>query len=123
MKVVLRKINTTPFDFEIKSNEITFKGYLQYHSGKLILLKAKLSGKLDTDCDVCANEFELEVDEDVEFYISDGIYTKSEDLFLEVVESFDSMVDLQEIMHSEIELVMSDYKSCGNCDNCEYSIE
>ncbi|MDD5401468.1 MAG: hypothetical protein PHQ93_09805 [Sulfurimonas sp.] len=115
MKVVLRKVNTTPLDFEIKSNEITFKGYLQYDSGKLILLKAKLSGKIDVDCDICADEFKLDVDEDVEFFISDGIYEKSEDSLLDVVEVLNSTADLEEIMNSEIELIKSDYNVCENC--------
>lgn len=123
MKVVLRKISTTPFDFEIKSNEITFKGYLQYHSGKLILLKAKLSGKINTDCDICADEFKLEVDEDVEFFISDGIYEKNEDSFLDVVEVLNFTVDLEEIMNSEIELIKSDYIICENCQKNSFSEE
>lgn len=96
---------------------------MQYDSAKLILLKAKLNGKIQTSCDNCAEEFLLDVDEDVEFYISDGIYTKSDDLFLDVVESLNATVDLDEIMHSEIELLLSDYKHCGNCASCEYSIE
>lgn len=115
MKVVLRKVNTTPLDFEIKSNEITFKGYLQYHSGKLILLKAKLSGKLDADCDICADEFKLEVNEDVEFFISDGIYEKHEESLFDVVEVLNSTADLQEMLNSEIELIKSDYNICENC--------
>jgi hypothetical protein len=123
MKVVLRKISTTPFDFEIKSDEITFKGYLQYHSGKLILLKAKLSGKINTDCDICADEFKLEVDEDVEFFISDGIYEKNEDSFLDVVEVLNFTVDLEEIMNSEIELIKSDYIICENCQKNSFSEE
>lgn len=123
MKVVLRKINTTPFDFEIRSDEITFKGYLQYHSGKLILLKAKLSGKINTDCDICADEFKLEVDEDVEFFISDGIYEKNEDSFLDVVEVLNFTVDLEEIMNSEIELIKSDYIVCESCQKNGFSEE
>ena len=115
MQVTLRKVGKTPLDFEVKSNEMTFKGYLQYDADKLILLKAKLSGKLNTDCDVCAEEFTLDVDEDIEFYISDGIYEKHEDSLLDVVESFDSMADLEELMNSEIELIKSDYNSCENC--------
>ncbi|MDD2651811.1 MAG: hypothetical protein PHX44_02020 [Sulfurimonas sp.] len=87
------------------------------------MLKAKLSGKIETACDVCAEDFLLDIDEDVEFYISDGLYTKNQDLFLEVVESFDSMIDLQEIMNSEIELILSDYKSCGNCAGSDYTVE
>ena len=119
MKVVLRKVNTTPLDFEIKSDKITFKGYLQYDSGKLILLKAKLSGKLDADCDVCADKFELELDEDIEFFISDGIYEKHEESLLDVVEVLNSTADLQEIMNSEIELIKSDYLICENCKKDE----
>lgn len=123
MKISLNKISKTPLEFDIKADKITFKGFLQYDSAKLILLKAKLNGKIETACDVCAEDFLLNIDEDVELYISDGIYTKNQDLFLDVVESFDSMIDLQEIMDSEIELILSDYKSCGNCVGSDYIVE
>jgi len=115
MKVTLRKIGSTPLDFEIKSDEITFKGYLQYYANKLILLKAKLYGKIITNCDICANEFDLNIDEELEFFISDGIYEKEEESLLDVVESFDSIADLKELMNSEIELIKSDYNSCEEC--------
>ncbi len=118
MKIILRKVGNTPLDFEIKSDKITFKGYLQYHADKLILLKAKLSGTIDADCDICADKFKLDIDEDIEFFISDGIYEKDEDnLLLDVVESLDSTVDLEEIMNSEIELIKSDYHRCEKCKN------
>jgi hypothetical protein len=117
MKVALRKIGKTPLDFEIKSDKITFKGYLEYDTGKLILLNAKLSGKINTDCDVCADEFELDVDEDIELYISDGIYDSKNENLMEVVESMNSMADLDEILASEVELIKSDYHSCQNCEN------
>ena len=117
MKITLRKVGKTPLDFDIKSDEITFKGYLQYDGGKLILLKAKLSGKINTDCDVCADEFDLDVDEEIELFISDGIYESKDDTLREVIESMDSMADLDEILASEIELIKSDYHSCQNCEN------
>ncbi|MCW8895764.1 MAG: hypothetical protein OQK48_05160 [Sulfurimonas sp.] len=117
MQVTLRKVGKTPLDFEVKSDEITFKGYLQYHADKLILLKAKLSGKITTVCDVCAEEFKLDVNEDIEFFISDGIYEKEEDSILDVVESFDSTIEIEDLMNSEIELIKSDYNSCENCKN------
>ncbi|QHG90586.1 hypothetical protein CVO_01465 [Sulfurimonas sp. CVO] len=118
MKIVLRKVSNTPLHFEVKSDKITFKGYLQYHANKLILLKAKLSGNIDTDCDVCADKFNLNVNEDIEFFISDGIYKNSEDtLLLDIVESLNSTVDLEELMNSEIELIKSDYHRCEKCEN------
>lgn len=104
-------------EFEVKSDEITFKGYLQYDADKLILLKAKLSGKIDVDCDICADEFKLDVDEDIEFFISDGVYEKKEDSLLDVVEALDSIADLEELKNSEIELIRSDYIVCEKCQN------
>lgn len=115
MKVTLRKISKIPLDFEVQSNEITFKGYLEYHAGKLILLKAKLQGSLDIECSLCAEEFKLPVDDEVEFFISDGVYENNDGIELDVVESFNSFIDLEEILDSEIELIKSDYHSCGNC--------
>ena len=115
MKITLRKVTKTPLDFEVKSNKIDFKGYLQYHAGKLILLKANLTGSVDIVCYLCAETFELPVNEEVEFFISDGVHEDSENGILDVVESFDSQVDLDELLNSEIELIKSDYHSCDNC--------
>ena len=117
MKVTLRKVTKTPLDFEVKSDEITFKGYLEYHGGKLILLKATLNGLLKKACDVCAEEFKMPVDEEVEFFISDGIYEDENNIELDVVESFDGIADIEELLNSEIELIKSDYYSCENCKN------
>ncbi|MCD4668492.1 MAG: DUF177 domain-containing protein [Sulfurimonas sp.] len=115
MKVTLRKVTKTPLDFKVKSDEITFKGYLEYHSGKLILLKANLNGFLIKPCDVCGEEFKLSVDEDVEFFICDGIFKDDNSIELDVVESFNDTVDIEELLNSEIELIKSDYHSCENC--------
>jgi hypothetical protein len=123
LKISLIKVGKTPLDFEVTSDEITFKGFLQYDANKLILLKARLNGVIDVDCDVCADEFKLEVDEDIEFFISDGIYTKNEETLLDVVESLSSTLDLKELMNSEIELIKSDYKSCENCKTNNASYE
>ncbi len=115
MKINLIKVTQTPLDFDEKSDKIAFKGYLQYDTNKLILLKAKLSGKIYTDCNLCANEFELDVDEEIEFYLHSGIYKRQNEMLLDVVECLDSIVDLQEILNLEIELIKSDYNTCKNC--------
>ena len=115
MKVILRKVGKTPLDFDIKTDEITFKGFLQYHSGKLILLKANLSGEINTNCNICADEFKLDVDETIEFYLHSGIYEVENEVLLDVVECFNDTADLDEILNSELELIKSDYNTCKNC--------
>ncbi|MDQ7068487.1 MAG: hypothetical protein Q9M40_11210 [Sulfurimonas sp.] len=117
MKVVLRRVTKTPLDFDVKSNEITFKGYLQYHGGKLILLKANLKGTTLKDCDICAEELIMPLDENIEFFISDGIYKDEDGIELDVIESFNGEVEIEELLHSEIELIRSDYHSCDECKN------
>ena len=115
MQVILRKVTKTPLDFEVKSNEMAFKGYLQYDSNKLILLNAKLSGSLNVECSVCANDFNKIIDEDIKFFISDGIYEDESGVLMDVVECFDSTVDINELLDAEIELIKSDYNSCPEC--------
>ncbi|MDQ7062433.1 MAG: hypothetical protein Q9M43_15485 [Sulfurimonas sp.] len=116
MIVTLRKITKTPLDFLVKSDEITFKGYLEYHAGKLILLKADINGSVSTECSTCGEEFKLNVDEKVEFFISDGLYEDENNIDIDVVESFNSTADLDELLLSEIELIKSDYHSCNDCE-------
>jgi len=115
MRIVLRKVTKTPLDFEVESDEITFKGYLGYHNAKLILLKAVINGRLKKSCDLCAEDFYLEVNEDVEFFINDGIFEDDGNTILDVVESLNGNVDIEELLHSEIELIKSDYHLCDNC--------
>ncbi len=115
MKIQLRKVTKTPLDFEVKSDEITFKGYLEYHGGKLILLKANLNGLLTRECDTCAEKFKMPLDEKIEFFISDGIYEDEDNIELDVVESFNGIADIEELLASEVELIKSDYCSCENC--------
>ena len=115
MKVVLRKVTSTPLDFSLKSEDILFKGYLEYHKGKLILLSADMKGSLRTQCDFCGDEFCMDLSEKIEFLISDGLYEDDGSLDLDVIESFDGQVDMEELLHSEIELIKSDYHSCEAC--------
>jgi hypothetical protein len=114
MEVTLRKVGKTPLDFEIKSDKITFKGYLEYYTGKLVSLKADLIGSVVTQCNTCGEEFDLIVDEKINFFISDGLYS-GDNIDIDVVESFNSLANLDELLDSEIELIKSDYHSCENC--------
>ncbi len=114
---MLRKVTKTPLDFELSLEQMTFKGYLQYYEGKLILLHAKLKGSLSKPCDICAEEFDLDIDEEIEFFISDGLYKDDNTIELDVVESFDGNADIDELLRSEIELIKSDYHRCDNCEN------
>ncbi len=116
MKIVLRKVGKSPFEFEKKRDNITIKGYLQYDNDKLILLDAKLTGTLETECSICGDEFELEVDEELKFFISDGVYVDEDNSMIDVVEAQGGELDVDELLHSEIEMIKSDYHCCEFCE-------
>jgi uncharacterized metal-binding protein YceD (DUF177 family) len=116
MKITLRKVGKTPFEFENTVDNITIKGYLQYDNGKLILLEAQLQGMLEVTCAICAEEFELEVDEELKFYISDGVYVDEDNTLIDVVETQDGILDVDQLVRSEIEMIKSDYHCCEDCE-------
>ena len=116
MKITLRKVGKNPFEFERELEKITLKGFLQHEKENLIHLQAKLSGIVETECAVCGEEFELEVDEDLDFYISDGVFIDEQNANIDVVETSNGELDVDELIHSEIELLKSDYHCCEFCE-------
>ncbi len=116
MKITLRKVGRSPLHFEKDRDQIKLKGFLQYDKEKLVVLDAKLSGIVVTDCAVCGEEFELEVDEDLKFYISDGVFIDEKNSMIDVVEAKNGELDIDELLESEIELIKSDYHCCEFCE-------
>jgi uncharacterized metal-binding protein YceD (DUF177 family) len=117
MKIRLIKVSKTPSDFEINSDKITFKGSLQYDNGKLFRLNAQVKGLVPVTCDVCAEDYEMGVDEKVDFFISNGLYESTNESLVDVVEALNGEADLDEILASELELIRSDYNTCSKCAN------
>ena len=83
----------------------------------MIILEAKITGKLLIPCDICADEFNNSINEGVKFYLSDGIYKVEDDSEYDIVEVENSMIDLEEILESELELFKSSYFCCENCQD------
>jgi hypothetical protein len=121
-KIEFRRIGNTPKEFELTDGGITFKGTLELKGRNLIELKAQLIGNLEINCDVCAKSFDIMLDEKVNLLLSDGIY-EGEDDTLDVVEIFtesdQTMIDMEEILDSEIEIIKSDYYKCDECQALE----
>jgi uncharacterized metal-binding protein YceD (DUF177 family) len=119
MKITLRKVTKSPLEFEKSLDGINIKGTLVYDTDKLILLEAKLSGNIEIECAVCGEEFDLEVDEELKFHISDGVFVDEDNSMIDVVEAKNGELDIDELLHSEIELIKSDYHCCEFCEMSE----
>ena len=119
MKIAFRRIHKTPLEFELTQEDLLIKGTLEHFRSTIMLMKANITGTYPRNCDVCATEIKCSIDEEVKLYINDGIYEGSDNELLEIVEMMDEMVDIDEILNSELELIRTDYYSCEACSSRE----
>ena len=117
MKIGFAKVGSQAIPFEISKENLKFSGTLEKFSRSLIELEAKITGEISVPCDICAEEFNNTLDEGVKFHLSDGIYKDDGDHEYDIVEIENSIIDLDEILDSEIELIKSNYFCCENCQN------
>jgi len=124
MKIEFRKIPLQETEFEISSNSVKFLGTFSKISSKLAKINSKLSGNYDVDCCKCGVTFDVPVDTDIEFLLSDGIYSsESNDEELVIIEVEDHFLDFNEVLHSELESLRSEYHVCDNCKTNDNLVE
>lgn len=115
MKIAFKKLGSQPLHFEANSDNTFFSGDIILKKSNLAQLNGTITGSISIPCDLCAEEVECSLNEEISFYLSDGIFEGNDDE-LDVVEIDNSMVDLDELLKSEIELIKSDYFCCKNCE-------
>jgi len=116
MKVEFRKIPLQETEFEIFSNSVKFLGTFSKISSKLAKINSKMSGNYDVDCCKCGITFDIAIDTKIDFLLSDGIYSSEHnDEELVIIEIEDHFLDFNEVLHSEIESLKSEYHVCDSC--------
>jgi len=115
MKITFRKLGSLPLHFDANSDNAHFSGDLILKKSNLAQLNGTITGSISIPCDICAEEIEKSLNEEVSFYLSDGIF-EGNDETIDVVEIDQSIIDLEELLKSEIELIKSDYFCCKNCE-------
>jgi hypothetical protein len=114
MNIPFRRIGTSPQSVSVRSEDAELSGTLEQFGRSLVLFKGRLTGTLRVNCDLCAAAFDSVLDEEISFLISEGIY-EGENEEYDVVETEESVINMDEILHSELELIRSDYHRCENC--------
>ena len=125
MKIEFRKAPLNASEFEIISNSVKFLGTFSKISSKLAKINARLSGKYDVECCKCGTEIDIDVNDTIDFLISDGIYTPNQhnDEKFVIVEVENHFIDFDEILHSELESLKSEYYICDTCKNNNELVE
>lgn len=91
------------------------KARLERLDFKNILLKANIQGELIKPCDLCQKEDVLKINENIELILHDGLYKDEDNKLSDLYECMDKKIDLEEIFHSELELILFDYFYCKDC--------
>jgi hypothetical protein len=125
MKIEFRKIPLNKTIFEIDSNSVKFLGTFSKISSKLAKISADLNGNCDVDCCKCGKSITINIDENTNFLVSDGAYESNQhnDEEFVIIEAQDHILDFDDILHSEIESLKSEYYVCDTCKNNDNLVE
>ena len=116
MQIEFKKVTKTPKEFKLEKDNVKFFGEFKKSVSdfNLVEINATLSGTISYNCDRCANEFDLKLNEELELKVYNGIYKGKEEVF-----EIENIIDFDEILMSEIELIKNDYHICNDCKNIE----
>lgn len=117
MKIPFSNINTKEYPFKLNLENMIFEGNLVKINPKLVKINAIMQGFIYRPCDSCGTELELEIKENLELFASDGIFKDEANELSNTIEFFDGHIDLIEVAISELEVYLSDYFYCINCNN------
>ena len=125
MKIEFRKVPLNGTEFEINSNSVKFLGTFSKISSKLAKISANMNGDCDVDCCKCGQNITINIDENINFLVSDGNYEPNQhnDEEFVIIEAQDHILDFDDILHSEIESLKSEYYVCDTCKNNDNLVE
>ncbi len=124
MKIPFHRVSYgSIYDIKIDNNRFSVDATFSFQPQSSIMLLSHLNivGKIYTHCNGCGDEVVKQVNESLDFLICNGIYNGFDEEF-DIIETLNSSIDLEEILNSELELIISDYYHCDRCDG-EYEKE
>ena len=124
MKIPFQNIGPQPktIDRLLEGEDFSIKieGTLSRKGFGMANLDGTLKGTIQLECDRCGEMFPFLVDEKVTLKITDIPHKSSEGLGDEqdydIIEFLDGMVDLDEIIISEVNAIKFDYHKCEKCN-------
>ncbi|MDA3967762.1 MULTISPECIES: hypothetical protein [Helicobacter] len=103
--------NGDKIPFSVSLDSVSLDGYLCFESSHSDFLRlcAKLTGSVNLVCDISGDEYLENLDENLDFYLSNGAVSLSNETFEEVLECEGGIIDFEDILRSEIEIIICDY--------------
>ena len=116
MKIAFAKARYLDIPFEITNENYHFLGTISSAKKNLVKINSIFESNVPVTCDRCGVEFKKQSKEEFICLVSDGS-VDGFDNTIDVIESFDGYVDLDEIANAEISMIQNDYNYCQSCQN------
>jgi uncharacterized metal-binding protein YceD (DUF177 family) len=123
MQIEFRKVPFTAKEFNVELNSVKLEGTFCKMSPTLAKVQATLVGPISVDCCRCGVEYTIELNEELDFLLSNRVYEDESELENLVIEIENDIIDFDEIIESEISSIRSDYHICTLCLENKDSIE
>lgn len=115
MKIEFKKVPNTTKELVCTYNSVKIEGTFCKISHSLVKIEAKLTGKTEIDCCRCGITEMIDVDEELNILLSDGVFKGNEGEEI-VIEIENSTIDFDEIIESELNSIKSEYHICEECE-------
>jgi len=123
MKVPFSTIGTQPkaVTYTLRGDdfEITIDGTLKRKGYGMAELDAVFTGVVSLECDACGEKYDDVIEEKVTLKLTDAPYKTSEgqggEQDYDIIEFLDGIIDLDEIIISEVNALKYDYHKCKKC--------
>ncbi|BDR27842.1 DUF177 domain-containing protein [Helicobacter suis] len=114
MRLKMQKIGYSSSPIAYEHEGIRLEGGVKRISSNLFLLEGHLQGRIQVECARSAKPFFKEILQDLKVFICDGIFDPKEGNeagidALDVIESFDGMIDIADVLYSEVQSIQADY--------------
>jgi uncharacterized metal-binding protein YceD (DUF177 family) len=116
-----RKVSASPCPINLRIDGLSLDGTFQKKSKNIVSVNANLKGTLNLPCDSCGEDFDLDINENLELQISNGVLDNVEEF--DIIEIFDEKIDFDDIISSEIENIKLDFNHCQNCKDNKKEFE
>lgn len=98
---------------------VSLQGDMTKKSPHIVELDIHIKGSVEIQCDTCAESYDEEIDDKVTLLITDTQYkngaSDNDEKNYDIIEALDGIIDIDEIVNSEINIFKYDYHKCINC--------
>jgi len=123
LKIAFIKVSSHPKEFSHTKDGIELTGTLTRTRGHKVELNAQMRGEIILDCDRCAKKYPYRIDTPLEFALYDKVFPLENEEDLDSMEFLDGIIDIDEIIQSEVASIESFYHVCEDCENCKELLE